>query len=456
MKERELDTFGTYLGEISATPLLTQKNEILIAQRIGRHLKRYRGSVLSAPYVLRAAVDLLEKVRAGETGAYNVIELSPAGAAGQENVRLLLGQRLTPIQKLLRQNRQEFLLAFDRRRLTIGNRDAWRRILVRRFKAVHLVEQLRLKTLVLQPAIRELEDIARQMRMLQRRLLRRGKAGRVADTRILGAELASLMLRTEEDSSSLLRRLACMASRRRIHEVARQDLSVPNLRLVVSIAKKYRSCGMSMLDLIQEGNMGLMRAVDKFEPARGCRFSTYATWWIRQSIRRAISQQSRTIRVPDHVAARLSRVRNAAEQLTQSQANEPSVLETATAAGLSVEDTDHVLRSQRHPLSLDEAATEQRGNSLAERLADRREDCPWVEVDNSLLKSRVKEVLKGLSRRDREIIQLRFGLADGHSHTLDQVGKTFSISRERVRQIEGRALRILQQPMSAARLVDFV
>ena len=156
------------------------------------------------------------------------------------------------------------------------------------------------------------------------------------------------------------------------------------------------------------------------------------------------------------MAARFGRVRDATERLIQSQSDEPGVVETAQAAGLSVEETSNVLRSQRPPLSLDEHATDQRGSSLAEQLADGREARPWAEADRNLLKVRLKEVLKGLKRRDREILRLRYGLGDGEFHTLDQVGKTFAISRERVRQIETRALRMLQQPMSAARLVDFV
>ena len=455
MKERNLDTFGLYLKEISTTRLLSRENEIILAQRIGRHLRRYRGGILSAAYVLRAVVELLEKVHGGEAAAYNVIERLPA-AAGQRNMRRLLGQKLPPIQELLRQNRQEFDSAFDRRNLSMASGDAWRRIVLRRAKAARLVEQLRPKAAALLPAFCELEEIARQMQTLQRRLVRQGRTGGLADAKKVRAELAALMLRAEEDRSTLLWRLACVGRRRRVHETARQELSVPNL----PPRRIHRQQVSQPRHEPPRPDPGRQHGTDaggrQVRAARGCRFSTYATWWIRQAIRRAISQQSRTIRVPDHVCARFNRVRDAAEQLIQSQLNEPDVPETAAAAGLSVADTDHVLRSQRHLLSLDDSATQQRGNTLAEQLADGREDRPWVEVDKNLLKSRLKEVLKRLKRRDREIIRLRYGLGDGQAHTLDQVGKTFSISRERVRQIETRVLRILQQPTSTARLVDFV
>ena len=262
--------------------------------------------------------------------------------------------------------------------------------------------------------------------------------------------------RVQEDRSTLSQRLADIARCKLSHEAARQDLSVPNSRLVVSIAKRYRNRGMSLLDLIQEGNMGLLRAVDKFEPARGCRFSTYATWWIRQAILRAVSQQSRTIRVPDHIATRFGRIRNAEERLIHDHSNEPTVQETARAAGLSIHDTASALQSQRHPLSLDDPLTEQRGSSLAERLADGREDRPPAEADRSLLRKQMAEVLQELNWRDRQVLVLRYGLGDGRTYTLDEIGETFAISRERVRQIETRALQSLQRPMTAARLVDFV
>jgi RNA polymerase primary sigma factor len=456
MNQRETDGVGTYLKEISSTPLLTREQEVVLARRIEHTLKEYRRSLFLTDYVLQVAVDLLETVRSGKVALYNVIEMSPADAVGKCHVRRLLSRRLPLIRALLRKNREEFVSAVDPSRPAVEISDARSRAMTRRAKAVQLMEDLRPKTQLLQPAIKELQAIAEQMQTFHREMAGLRGRGSVQGKRRLRAQLSALMERVQEDSCTLSQRLVHIAECRRDYEAAQKDLSVPNLRLVVSVAKKYRNRGMSLPDLIQEGNVGLLRAVDKFEPERGCKFSTYATWWIRQAILRAVSQQSRTIRVPDHVATNFSRIRYARERLIQKRRNEPSVQETARAARLSVAETVNVMRWQRHPMSLDEPTAEQRGSSLAERLPDCREDRPPAEADKNHLKSQMAQVLQELTWRDRQIITLRYGLGDGRPYTLDEIGETFAISRERVRQIEARALQVLQRPMIAARLVDFV
>jgi len=237
--------------------------------------------------------------------------------------------------------------------------------------------------------------------------------------------------------------------------MARQDMCHGNLRLVISIAKKYRKCGLSFPDLVQEGNAGLMRAVDKFEYARGFKFCTYATWWIRQAISRAISDQSRTIRVPVHMAQKLGKVRHAAEQFHQDNEIRPSLEETAEAIGLPVDETDRALKCGREPLSLDQPILDKEDSFRKDFLPDYREEDPANDIDLGLLRSRLEEALQVLSWREREIVKLHYGLGDGHCYTLNDIGKIFRISRERVRQLETRAMGKLQQPTPTQKLSDF-
>ncbi len=261
---------------------------------------------------------------------------------------------------------------------------------------------------------------------------------------------------TLESPATLRRRLDRITALHKKYESAKRYLSAGNLRLVVSIAKRYRNRGMSFLDLIQEGNTGLMRAVDKFEHARGYKFSTYATWWIRQAITRAIADQSRTIRMPVHMLENMGKVRNATRHLIQENGMEPTIEETAAEAGLSLDETINIFRMARQPLSLDQPVGEHDDTYFGEFLQDHREDDPLLGLNHESLKARIAEVLDALEYREREIIRLRFGLADGYSYTLEEVGKIFSVTRERVRQIETKAVRSLQHPIRAKKLLSFM
>jgi RNA polymerase primary sigma factor len=264
------------------------------------------------------------------------------------------------------------------------------------------------------------------------------------------------MLQTLESPRSLRQRCRLLRSQLVEFERVKRDLSSGNLRLVVSIAKKYRNRGMSFLDLIQEGNTGLMRAVDKYEYRRGFKFSTYATWWIRQAITRAIADQARTIRIPVHMIDVLSKLQQTAKRLQHELGRLPSPEETALAAGISLEESLHVMDVGRTPVSLDRPIGEGDDCSFGEFVEDAHTDNPLKLANNSLLREKIDELLKTLTFREREIIRLRYGLTDGYCYTLEEVGRIFKVTRERVRQIEAKAVAKLQHPVRSAELAEYV
>ena len=357
----------------------------------------------------------------------------------------------------MERNVEEFTKMIDERTGDDDKRKMRRSLRIRRRKAVTLVEELSIRTQRVQPLMRKLEQISMRMDELEKQIEDlKGLRSAKEDRANLEKELRDLSFITLEEPGTLRQRVEVMKNRFTEYEQAKRDLSGGNLRLVVSIAKKYRNRGLSFLDLIQEGNTGLMRAVDKYEYRRGYKFSTYATWWIRQAITRAIADHARTIRIPVHMIETMSKLRNISKGLMQEFGREPTIEEIAKKAKMSVSETRRVLKISRHPISLDRPVGESEDSYFGDFIEDEKADNPVESATQEMLKDKIEQVLKTLTYREREIIKLRYGLGDGYTYTLEEVGRIFKVTRERVRQIEAKAVRKLQHPVRSRQLEGFL
>ncbi len=451
------DPVRMYLMQMGRIPLLTREEEVGAAKSIDKARFEFRNTMLATDFMLKGAYDSLKKVSEKKLRLDRTIEVSVTNKAEKERIMLRLVPNLKTIKHLLEANKADFLTATKKSGDSAARHEAWKRLTIRRNKCVRLVEELNLRFNKLQPLFNQLEQINTRMKQLHEMLVKAQEPDYVGSSYDeIKAELNTLMLQTFESPKTLDRRIEKTRKLHEVQDAAKRILSAGNLRLVVSIAKKYRNRGLSFLDLIQEGNTGLMRAVDKFEHERGYKFSTYATWWIRQAITRAIADQSRTIRVPVHMIDTMSKVRNVMRDLVQELGREPTAEETAERANLSLDDTRVIMKMSRTPLSLDQPVGDSDDSFFGEFLEDYRDDDPLYETHQAALKSRIEEVMEHLNYREREILRLRYGLADGYSYTLEEVGKIFSVTRERVRQIESKAVRKLQQPYRNQGLSSFL
>jgi RNA polymerase primary sigma factor len=437
------DTLGLYLRQMGAIPLLNRAQELTMSRFLEERRRRYRRAALCGWDAIARVIDLYERIQAGEVNLERTIELAPSLGVNCGAISGRLPQHLQQLRRLLQEATADFEVLQTaekpavRTRLTRRNRYRLRQAMV-------LAEELAPRTDLLEEWT---EDLRRQS---SRFSTLAGQPG-AAD-----ADEVEAALRRHLSTADDLAALSAIVQRRRSrYQEVRRELAQANLRLVVSIAKRYRGRGLPFADLIQEGNSGLMRAVDKYDHRLGFKFGTYATWWIRQGVTRALADHARMVRVPCHQAATLSLIEQVRTELTLRLSRDPSEEDVAAAIGMSVEELRVFTAVGRPPVSLQEAYGEDGEDTWASFLPDQATASPGESVDKHLLRDRIAEVLRSLPQRDRDVLELRFGLRDGHARTLEEVARVLGVTRERIRQIEARALVKLRSPERAGQLAGF-
>ncbi len=441
------DVLGTYLQQMGAIPLLNRGEEIVMTEGLDAARRRYRRAALWNWTVLGRVLETFERAHAGQAILERVVDAVPGLGLNADKVRMRLPRHLESLRSLQEEAVAEFRQSLRARSQAarVQYRQAVRRRLL---KAVRLAEELSPRTELLDQWVRELETLARRALDLSRLRPAPSCDAKAEELRDLLFELQS----TPEELHGLIRALR---QRREVYQRARQELAAANLRLVVSIAKRYRGRGMPFADLIQEGNSGLMRAVDKFDHRLGFKFGTYATWWVRQGVTRALSDLSRMVRVPCHHVGLLAALDRVHGELTVYYGREPTVEEVADALDITPAEVCSLRVVARPPASLEEPVGGDEANSLQDFLSVSEDGGSAREMDRDVLRQRIAEVLRHLAPRDREVIELRFGLRDGRARTLDEISRMFGITRERIRQIEHRGLERLRQPDFSSRLEQF-
>ncbi|MEI6236802.1 MAG: RNA polymerase sigma factor RpoD [Planctomycetota bacterium] len=455
---RELhDPVRMYLSQMGSIPLLTRDQEIKLAKTIELMNNGFRRKVLTSDFVIEKAIEIFEALNRADLAFDRTVQTSGSSGVERDDIFERKEGHIHTLHAILKRNADDLALLKDPH--TTANKARILRLLLkeRRLNAAKLLEELGLRTKKLLPLMEKLRDLNKQSQSYMTEIRNIENNPDKADKlERLRRRVDRIVEQIKEGPDEMALRVHLMDRRYAAFESAKKQLSAGNLRLVVSIAKKYRHRGLQFLDLIQEGNTGLMKAVEKYEYQRGYKFSTYATWWIRQAITRAIADQARTIRIPVHMIETMSKLRKISKQLVQELHREPIVEELAEEAGLSISETRRILKISKHPISLDRPIGDSDDSYFGDFIEDKSVESPVSVASYEMLKDKIEQVLDTLTFREREIIKLRYGLGDGYTYTLEEVGRKFKVTRERVRQIEAKALRKLQHPVRSRKLEGFL
>ena len=463
------DPVRMYLREMGTVPLLTREGEVEIAKRIERGQLNVLKALSRSPIVIHALFELAARLKLGQKSIKEVVvfdddELTEDRISERLKDVVATIEEIERLYKKLGQLRAKRDAIPRSKRPRDYRRYSWvaaeHRILIS--KLVRSIPYTHTQRKALIGALRQAADEMRPLEREANRLEKRVEATRANGNRELRKELRQARSnlgdfegRIQASAMELRRSYQNIMNGEEQAEAAKGELIEANLRLVVSIAKKYTNRGLQFLDLIQEGNIGLMKAVDKFEYRRGYKFSTYATWWIRQAITRAIADQARTIRIPVHMIETLNKVMQVQKQLLQEYGHEPTPEEVAEEMQMPVERVQQIMKMAQQPISLQSPVGDGDDTSFGDFIEDKSAENPYDMTAFSLLREKIIDVLDTLTERERRVLSLRFGLVDGYSRTLEEVGKQFKVTRERIRQIEAKALRKMRHPTRIRQLTGF-